>query len=98
MIQVGQKQVNGVARIALMLARSWEILASPRTMHYAVVNKDDTWHEARDRILAGKERVCIFLKNLKRVRDADWPAVSPKCNTRCRTPAVAQEPDRSNMT
>ncbi len=62
MIQVGQQQVNGGAR-------SWEILAEPMTIHYAAVNKDGTWHEVGDRILPGKEPVCIFQKNLKRVRD-----------------------------
>ena len=89
MIQVGQQQVNGGAR-------SWEILAEPMTIHYAAVNKDGTWHEVGDRILPGKEPVCIFQKNLKRVRDRDWPAagaISPKCSTRCNTSADAQESD-----
>jgi hypothetical protein len=89
MIQVGQQQVNGGAR-------SWEILAEPMTIHYAAVNKYGTWHEVGDRILPGKEPVCIFEKNLKRVRDRDWPAagaISPKCNTRCNTSADAQESD-----
>jgi hypothetical protein len=77
-------------------ARSWEILAEPMTIHYAAVNKDGTWHEVADRILPGKEPVCIFERNLKRVRDRDWPAagaISPKCNTRCNTSADAQESD-----
>ena len=53
-----------------------EILAEPMTMHYAVVNKDGRWHEPGDRILPGKEPVGIFEKNLKRVRDRDWPAAA----------------------
>jgi hypothetical protein len=71
-----------------------EILAEPMTMHYAVVNKDGRWHELGDRILPGKEPVGIFEKNLKRVRDRDWPAAgatNPTCNTRCNTSADAQE-------
>jgi hypothetical protein len=89
MIQVGQQQVNGGAP-------AWEILAEPMTIHYAAVNKDGTWHEVGDRILPGKEPVCIFEKNLKRARDRDWPAadaISPKRNTRCNTSADAQESD-----
>jgi hypothetical protein len=76
--------------------RPWEILAEPMTMPYAAVNKDGTWRELEDRILPGKEPVCIFLKNLKRLWDGDWPAagaISPKCNTRCNTSADAQESD-----
>jgi hypothetical protein len=34
---------------------------------YAAVNKDGTWHG--DRILPGKQLVCFFEKNIKRVRD-----------------------------
>ena len=64
MIQVGQQQVNGGARMG--------ILAEPMTIHYAAVNKDGTWHEMGDRILPGKEPVFIFEKNLKCVRDKDW--------------------------
>jgi hypothetical protein len=89
MIQVGQKQVNGGAPV-------WEILAEPMTVHYAMVHKDGTWHEVGGRTLPGKEPVCIFRNNLKRVRDRDWPAVGaimPKCNTRCNTSAGAQECD-----
>ena len=70
MIQVGQKQVNGGAHGVVVL----KILAEPMTMHYAVVNKDGRWHEPGDRILPGKEPVGIFEKDLKRVRDRDWPA------------------------
>jgi hypothetical protein len=84
-----------------MAARPWEILAEPMTMHYAVVNKDGTWHEVGDRILPGKEPVCISLKNLKRVRDRDSPAagaISPKCNTRRNTSADAQESDLTGAT
>jgi hypothetical protein len=58
MIQVGQKQVNGVA------ARLWEILAGPRTVHHAMVNKDGRWHQVGDRILPGKEPVCILERTL----------------------------------
>ena len=35
------------------------ILAEPMTIHYAAVNKDGMWHEVGDRILPGKEPVCI---------------------------------------
>jgi hypothetical protein len=73
-----------------------EILAAPMTMPYAVVNTDGRWHELGNCILPGKEPVGIFEKNLKRVRDRDWPAagaISPKCNTRCNTSADAQECD-----
>ena len=38
MIQVGQQQVNGGARLR-------EILAEPMTIHYAAVNKHGTGHE-----------------------------------------------------
>ena len=94
MIQVGQQQVNGGAR-------SWEILAEPMTIHYAAVNKAGTCHEVGDRILPGKEPVCIFQKNLKRVRDRDWPAagaISPKCCIRYNTSADAQESDLTGAT
>src|SRR5258708_27288560 len=64
MIQVGQQQVNGGARMG--------ILAEPMTIHYAAVTKDGMWHEMGDRILPGKEPVFIFEKNLKCVRDQDW--------------------------
>ena len=64
MIQVGQQQVNGGARMG--------ILAEPLTIHYAAVTKDGMWHEMGDRILPGKEPVFIFEKNLKCVRDQDW--------------------------
>jgi hypothetical protein len=50
-------------------ARSREFLAEPMTIHYAAVNKDGTWHEVGDRILPGKEPVCIFEENLKCVRE-----------------------------
>ena len=88
MIQVGQQQVNGGARMG--------ILAEPMTIHYAAVTKDGTWHEMGDRILPGKEPVFIFEKNLKRVQDRGWPAadaIGSKCNTRCNTSAEAQESD-----
>jgi len=75
-----------------------EIPAEPMTMHYAVVNKNGRRHELGDRILPGTEPVCILEKNLKRVRNRDWPAagaISPECNTRCNTSADAQESDLS---
>jgi len=90
-------------RVRIVGAYAWEILAEPITIHYTAVNKDGTWQEVDDRTLPGKEPVCIFEKNLKRVRDKDWPAagaISSKSNTRCNTSADAQESDLngSNMT
>jgi hypothetical protein len=75
------------------------LMGNPRramTIHYAAVNKGGMWHEVGDRILTGKEPVCIFEKNLKRVRTGTGlrPARSASSETPdANTSADAQESD-----
>jgi hypothetical protein len=43
---------------------------------YAAVNKDATWRGIGDRILPGKQLVCFFEENIKRVGTSPAPKFS----------------------